>query len=216
MPTDHIVHTLIVTALLWYSFEGFGNDKPDIIRNKCQRIHGSYINTSIPTVIIHDMTDLIRNFRSGIRHSRRHQTGIIGLDLVIQVIRMRVIQPMTGSRRHDTLQNIIPCSLVGMPQHISGFCKCHRKRIDRCIQSQTVEDIHKGQVHIDIIIQTGIVLIPPFDIAVRPGNRDIILYHRPVITKLRRSSVRTTDRLSGPSSFDFIHQLLLTDGYFRR
>ena len=205
MPTDHIAHALVVTALFRYCFQGFRYNKSDIVRHEGKRIHSTDIYAAIPSVpIIHDMSDLVGYFGSRIRHSRRHQTGIVRLYLVIQIVCMRIIQPMPGSGRHDSLQNIITGRLVRMPERIAGCCKSHCKRIDRSIQPQAVEDIDKRQVHINIVIQPGRVLIPPLDIPIRPGNRDILLDHRPVIPELCRSAIGTTDRLSGPTAFYLI------------
>ena len=190
---------------MWNCFQSLSYNILYIIGNKSQCIHSPHINTTIPTIaIIHNMTYFIRNFRCCIGHAGAHQTCVISFYLIVNIISMGIILPMTGFGRHNTIQNIVTRSLIGMPQHITCIGKSHSKRIDRSIQSQTVKYIHKGQIHINIIIQTRFIFIIPFNIPIRPIDRNIILYHCPRISELCRTTIRATYCLTSPSSFNLI------------
>src|SRR5690606_1768222 len=117
-----------------------------------QGIHGGHIYAAIPPVpIIHDMSDLITNFCSGIDHPWGHQTGKIGLDLKINAVRMKVVLPMTRFGRKYPVQYVVPSRLVGMPQFEIRMGKGISKSLLRCIYTMLFEHLHKGKIHIYII-----------------------------------------------------------------
>ena len=84
------------------AFQRFSDNEFDIAADKCDGVHRAHIDASIPAVaVIHDMTYAIRNFRGSVGHSWRHKAGIVSLDLIIDVIGMRIVLPVTRLGRID-------------------------------------------------------------------------------------------------------------------
>ncbi len=183
------------------------DNKLHIIAHESKGIHVGYIDTSIPSVaIIHYVSYLIGNIRSGDRHARTHESGEIRFYLEINVVGMRVIAPMARFRGHYTLKYIITCSLICMPERITGVGKCCGERIHRSIKAKTVEYVNKRKIHIHIVVKAGGVLIVPLDIMLRPFDRNVIGNHCAGVAEFGRSAIGTSDCLSGPSAFYFIKQ----------
>ena len=124
-PFDDVSHAFVVAALGRDGLEGFLHNERNIVGYKCESIHGSHIDTAVPTVsIVHDMSDFIGVTHGCIDHSRSHDAGIVGLDLEVDVVGMGVIAPVSGCRRHDAVQDVVAGLQIGMPERISGICKC--------------------------------------------------------------------------------------------
>ena len=65
MPLDYIVHTLVEAAVFWNGFQGFLDYYVNVIGNESKRIHGTNVDSTIPSIaIIHDMTDFVWYFGS--------------------------------------------------------------------------------------------------------------------------------------------------------
>lgn len=57
---DYIVHTLVEAAVFWNGFQGFLDYYVNVIGNESKRIHGTNVDSTIPSIaIIHDMTDFV-------------------------------------------------------------------------------------------------------------------------------------------------------------
>ncbi len=127
-PLDHICHTFVVFTLGRNGLEGFLDDKGDIVGDESEGIHGSHIHSAVPSIaVVHDMADLVGIFNGAVHHTRGHYTGVVCLDLEVDIICVGIVLPMAGFGGHDALENVIASLKIGMPERIScigeGLCK---------------------------------------------------------------------------------------------
>ena len=118
---------------------------------------------------------------------------------------MRVVFPVTRSRRHNALQNVVAGLQVSVPEMILGVRERIGKVLDLGIQTLAVKDLDEGQVHIDIVIQIRSVVVSVLDIARIPAYV-YVLVDRNGPFKFCRTAVRTSDNLSGPSAKHLVAQ----------
>ena len=119
VPTNHVRHALIILALCRNSLKSLCDNIFNVIRHKSEGIHRSHIDSAVPTVaVVHHVADVIREMNRRIDHSGSHDASIIRLYLEIDVIRMGIILPEAGFRRHDTITDVVARRLVGVPKRI--------------------------------------------------------------------------------------------------
>ena len=161
------------------------------------------------------MADVVRKMSRGVDHSRSHKAGVISLDLEVDIVRMGIVFPETGLRRHDAIADVVPGSLVGVPKGITGGGKSFGKALNRSVKSLFLKNFHKGKIHVDVVVQSGSLVIIPFDPMFRPLDLDVVVNQR-TIDKLSRAAVGAADHLACPATFNLVHQLFLGDSDFRR
>ena len=87
---------------------------------------------------------------------------------------MGIVLPVAGFGRHYALKDIIACLEIGVPEGIprigEGFCEGFHWGI----QTLLVEDLDKGKVHVDIVIKTRRMIVPPFYQMLVPVDRIIV------------------------------------------
>ena len=93
-----------------------------------------------------------------------------------------------------------------MPQHITCMGKRICKRINRCIQSIFFKHIYKSEVHIQIIIQAGIIEHIFFHQAIIPNQWLVIADKCSLETEFIRAAKCNANGLPGPATFNFIFQ----------
>jgi hypothetical protein len=116
VPADDVPHGSGESRFRGNRFQGFGGDELDVVRDEGQSIHGRDVDAAIPAVAVgHDMPDLVADFGGGVRNSGRHQSGEIRFDLKVDVVGVRILEPMAGFGRKKTVEDIIAGHLVGVP-----------------------------------------------------------------------------------------------------
>ena len=153
------------------------------------------------------MTDAVADLRGRVGHAGRHQPGEIGLDLIVDIVGMGVVEPMPGIL--DALDNVVACDLVCMPQLIIGMGEGRGKRIDRSLEPFAFEHLDECKIHVDVVVNPRALLHQVAHISLVPGERLVILDIGPVIQELCLAAVGYAQRLSGPSALDLVQQALL-------
>ena len=106
------------------------------------------------------------------------------------------------------MQNIVASRLVGVPQWVACVGKCLGQRFYWGVDALALEHLDKRQVHIDVVIQSNRVGHRIANIVhIAPRNVVVVAHRSAQITELRRSAISHTYGLTGPTAFDFIHQL---------
>ena len=214
VPLNHIGNATIEIALLRNCKQSFVDNASNVGIHESQRIHCPHKHASIPAVaIVHDVSYAVRYLRCRVWHCRAHQSGIIGFNLVVDIVGMRVVDPMARLRRHYTAQNVVSGSLVGVPQRIWCIGKSHGKRIGRSIDAQPVDDIDKSEVHIHIVVQTRRIVEPPFNCPIVPLQRNTVGNHLAAPAEFSWTAVGTAYGLSGPSTLYFVAKDIDADCY---
>ena len=96
MPFDYVRHALVVLAFGRDRLESLRNNVFNVIGDEGQGIHGRDIDTSVPAVtVVHHVADLISVVNGRIGHSRSHYSGVVSLDLEVDVVRMGIVHPET-------------------------------------------------------------------------------------------------------------------------
>ena len=203
VPLQHIADAGIKLALLGNKRQSLANNALYIVLHKGKTIHRTHKNTTIPTItIVNHVADTVTNGSSLIGHTRSHQTGEICLNLKVYAICMG----MARKFRTDTVANIITPQHIGMPQGIFGIGKSPGKLFKRSVKSYTVENIYKGEIHINVVIQTGNMVKIIFQMTIGIFNHPAIGNHHSAITKLRGASKGTAYRLAGPATLNLVEQ----------
>src|SRR5437868_2692017 len=117
---------------------------------------------------------------------------------------MRVVLPCAALRCFYSIEYIIPACLVCMPKHITCMCKGVCKRINRCTKTIVFKYIYKGEVHVQVIIQTGVVQHVVTHQAIVPHQWLIVTNECALVPELIRTAKRDADGLSCPAAFYFI------------
>ena len=76
----------------------------------------------------------------------------ISLDLEIDIVGVGIILPVARFRRLDAVEQVVAGCLVGMPQRISCMREGVCEGVHRGIQSQAVENLHEGGIHVYVVI----------------------------------------------------------------
>ena len=113
------------------------------------------------------------------------------------------------------MQDIVTRGHVGMPERITGISERIGKGVYRRIQTHSVKDIDKSQVHIDVVIKAGRMVIVVLDAVLFPSNRDVAINGGGVL-ELGRSAVGAADDLTRPSTLYLVHKDILGEGDLRR
>ncbi len=214
VPSNHVPHTLRERALGGNDLKRLFDNVVDIVRHERQRVHGRDVYPAVPPVaVVHDMTDRIAYVRGGVHHARTHEPGKVRLDLKVDIFRTRVVQPMARRRRFHAVQHIVPSLLIREPQVVLSLGERVGERLSRRIQPFVFKHLHKREVHIDVIVRAGILLVRLLEIPVVPGNNLIILDQRTVVLKLDGGAERDADRLCHPRPFYLVLKNLPGDSY---
>ena len=205
MELADIVHTLPKTALLGDSLKSRIQNIGRIAKHKCRRIKPGNKCAPIETVAaIHYVPDFISNIKRLIHHSRGHHTDKICFNLKVKVIRMRIVQPVSGHRRHHSLTDIIASCLVCVGEVIIGIGKLHRKFGSRAVQPVLIECLGKSEVIVDVVKQARLAVPPIFHISLTPRNRLRVGDERSLVLELSRSAIDDTDGLACPTTFNSV------------
>jgi hypothetical protein len=179
----------------------------DIVLDKGQRIHGRHVKPAVVSVpVVHDVAHAVADPGRRIDHAGAHQTCEIGLDLEIDVVGMGVVQPVAGLRRSDAVEDVIAGHLVGVPEHVAGLGELLSESPGRRIQPFLLDNLNKGQVHVDVVVKTGHVFEEPRQRIRSPVQRLIVGDKSALKTKLGRTAVGAADGLPGPASLDLVQQ----------
>ena len=210
MPFDYITDAPVETALFGNDLQRLVHDVADIIADEGEGVHGGHIRSAVPSVAIaHYMSDGIGVVNRGVHHSRRHQPGIVRLNLEIYVVAVRIVHPEAAFPGLHPVQKIVTGVLVGMPQKIIGIGKCLCKRFLRCVKSQTLKNIDKCEIHINIVIQPGSAVKEELNPVLRPFDVDVVIYHRPAILELGHAAVGAADCLPSPAALNLVKEHIL-------
>ena len=124
MQCNNVIDYLMEIALLRYDVYSSLYYCLDIIFYESERVHGGDKNTSIPTVtIVHYVANFVANLYRRINHAGGHHAGKICLNLKIDIICGRVIQPMTRFWRSQAVENIVSRNLIREPKAVFSICK---------------------------------------------------------------------------------------------
>ncbi len=209
VPFDDVGHRLVVVALCRDCLEGLVDDEADVVADECEREHRRDVNSTVPAVtVVHHVADAVRIVGCCVDHARCHQTGVVGLDLEVDVVGVRVVVPVAGLRRHHAVEDVVATELVGVPKRVRGVGECIGERLDWSVKAFLLEHFHESEVHVHVVEQARKLVEPPFDHMVVPRNLDFVV-HEPGVLELGRSAVGAADDLSGPASLDLVHENLL-------
>ena len=206
-PADRVRDALVIGTLGRNRFQGFGDDIFDVVRDERQRIHGRHVDAAVPAVAVgHDVADAVAHFGGGIGHTGRHESREVGFDLEIEVVGVRIILPVPAFGRFHSVENIVTRRLIGMPQLVGGIGEGTGHRVDGHVESVLVVNLDEGQIHVDVVVQAGLVVVPPFDIVVGPRDLVLVGNDRPVVLEFGRAPVGAAESLSGPTALDLVQQ----------
>ena len=195
-------------ALSGDCLQRLGNNKFHIVADIGNGVHCTDVDTAVPSVaVVHNVPHPIRDFRGGIGHSRRHYSRIVSLYLIVNIIGVGIVAPMARHRRTYATQNIVTCSLIGVPQIVACMSKSRGKRVGGRVEPQTVEHPHKGKIHINIVVERGHTLhIFSNVVGLAPRNLAAIGNHARTVLKLCGAAVGATEHLSRPCAFYLVHE----------
>ena len=135
------------------------------------------------------MADAVAHFGGRIGHTGRHESREVGFDLEIEVVGVRIVLPVPAFGRFHSVENIVTRRLIGMPQLVGGIGEGTGHRVDGHVESVLVVNLDEGQIHVDVVVQAGLVIVPPFDIVVGPRDLVLVGNDRPVVLEFGRAPV---------------------------
>ena len=212
VPSDDVLHAAAEPAARGNRLQCFADDVVDVVADEGQRVHGSHEDPAIPSVaVVHDVACTVGYLGGGIRHAGRDEPCEVGLYLIVDVVGMRVVGPVARLRRHDAVEDVVAGCLVGMPQRVAGVGEGHGHRVGRCIETQTGHDLEECEVHIQVVIEAGGVVIVPLDAAGIPADGHTVGDAFAPVAELGGAAIGASDELSGPSAANLVEQFVARD-----
>ena len=150
------------------------------------------------------MANGIAVVNSGAGHTWAHQSGVVGFNLEVDVVGMRIVLPVARSRSVDPVEDVVAGALVGMPQLVLCIGEGVREVADGCIKTLLLEHVDKGEVHIQVIVQPGECIVVILDAAVVPYYLGVIGYNPAVVLELGGATKGAANGLSGPSTLNLV------------
>ena len=96
MEFAHIVYALIEGALLRNALKRYVHDFHRVVADEGGRIEGGNEGSSIETVAaVHYVSYLICNLKGLRHHARSHKPDKVSLNLEVQIVCVRVVEPMS-------------------------------------------------------------------------------------------------------------------------
>ena len=209
----HIVYALPECALGRYAFERTVKYTGGIRLHERGAVQAGHEGAAVEAVTaVHDMAHAAGDVQRLRDHARGHQADEVGLDLEVQVVGVRVVQPVAGFGRHDALADVVAPRLIRVCEVIIGIGEAQRKVFARAVQSELVERFREGEVVVDVVEQAGLLVPPVFDITFAPRNGLRVRNQGSLMLELGGRSVDHAYGLAGPAALDFVHQDILGQG----
>ena len=216
VPGDHVGDALMESTLNGDDIQRPSNNLRDVIEQESITVHDRYEDAPVVAVArIHDVPHPVAKPDGTVRHPGVHDPGKISLDLEIDIICVRIVGPMAGRRRHQAIQHIVAPLLIGMPQPVSGMGIGLRKSRGRSIKPLLLQHFNEGEIHVDIVVQTGNVGHPVLHHSVRPDNVHRIGNNASVKAEFRRAAVGNPYGLGSPGPPDLVFQFLAPEQVMR-
>ena len=204
VPADNIGHGRMVAGSFGDDLQGLVDDKVDIVAYEGKGVHGRHVNAAVPAIsVVHHVADLVAVVCGGIDHAGGHDACVVGLDLEVDVIGVRIVQPVARFRRHDAGEDVVTGLAVGMPKRIGRVGEGLGKGFDGGVQAFLGEYFYEGQVHVHIVVQAREAVVPAFDAVFRPGNVDFLVDGGSIL-EFGGATVGAADDLAGPGAFDLV------------
>ena len=188
-------------------FQGLGDDGGDIIADISQAIHCADEDSAVPAVaIVHDMADAVAQLRRAVHAAGAEHADEVGLDLEVDVVGVGVEFPVSAFRSATSVEDVVAGRLICVPQLVIGISECLGIFLHGGVQTVFKHGFHEGEVHVDVVVQAGILDVGVVDIVVVPGNGDILVDDAALVLELRGASVGAADGLAVPAAADLVHE----------
>ena len=79
---------------------------------------------------------------------------------------------------------------------------------------QAVQDIEEGQVHVDVIVESRLVVKEILHLMVAPEDGDAVSDGLPLIAELCGAAISATNGLSCPAALNLVHQFAFAHRVF--
>ena len=183
------------------------HDGRNVVADIGQGVHGADIDAAVPAVaIVHDVTDAVAELRDAVDVAGIEHADKVGLDLEIDVIRVGIVLPVAALGRSAAVEDIVTGRLVGVPEFVvgmgEGFGVCLLGGVDALPE----HDFQESEVHVNVVVQTGILHIGIIDVVVVPGDGNLVHDQAALVLELGRTAVGAADRLAVPAALDLVHQ----------
>ena len=213
METDHVLYAVAELAATGNGFKSFLHKSRDVVADICKGVECRNINPSVIAVtIVHYMSYTVASECCAVRHSRPEHTYEIGFNLEIYVVRVGIVHPMSGFGRIDSVEDIVTCSLVRVPEFVICICETVGINVHRGVDAILRHHFEEGQVHIDIVIKSRVRDEGFIDIILAPRNGLLILHQTSLEFELCRTAVGASYGLGEPASAHLVFQDLAGQG----
>ena len=214
VPHAHVVEALPEGALLRNGLQGHVHDAGRVILHESGTIQAGNESSAIETVsAVHDMTYTRGDIQGFRNHARSHQAHEIGLDLEVQVVGVRIVDPVAGCGRHDALAHIVPACLIGVGQVVRCVGKTQGQLLGRGVQPQLFEGFGKGEVVVNVVKQAGFAVPPVLHIAFSPADGNLFGDDGAAELEFRGGAIHHADGLTSPAAHNLVHKGILGQGH---
>ena len=214
MQDADVVDALPEGALAGYALQCHVNYLGRVVFDERGAVQAGYEGSAVKAVTaVHDVTHAVCNVKRLGNHARGHKTDEIGLDLEVQVVGVRVVEPVAGLRRHDALADVVPAGLIGMGKMVGRVCKPHGQFFRRRVKPQLPKSFGEGEVVVNVVKEAGLAEPPVLDVAFSPGDGHIVRDQRSAELEFRGSTVNHAYCLAGPAAHYLVHERILREGY---
>ena len=126
---------------------------------------------------------------------------------------MRIIFPIAGFGSTASVQDVVARSLVGMPEFVRSIGEAVCEFRCRSLDSEFCHNLEESEVHIDIVVKTGIFHKSFTDVIVAPENGLGILDQATLEFEFGRASVCAADGLCEPAAANPVHHFIFAHAY---
>jgi len=197
---DHVPDDFGIVAFRRNGKQRFFDDLRDVIFKKGFGIKGGHEGSAIHSIaVIHDMSGFIGQLVSGDRHSRAHESDVVGFDLEVDIIGMEVIIGVSRPGREDAVEKVLPGLHIGVPEGVACLGEEFLGFLCRGVRAIAVHGHQEGELDIDVILPEG-----AFDVAGNPV--DGIFIGLSLGPEFGWGAIGHPDHFACPASGDFVLQ----------
>ena len=212
VETAHLVDALIEGALVRDGLERHVEHLGRVVAYEGRGVEPRHEGAAVEAVAaVHDVAHARGDVERLGHQPGGHQSDEVGLNLEVEVVGVGVVDPVARGRRHDAVADVVASRLVGVCQMVLGKGEAARQRLGRAVEPLLLEGLDEGQVVVDVVEKSRLLVPPVLDVVLRPGDGLVVLNGRTGELEFGRGAEDDADGLAGPAAANLVVELLLRE-----
>ena len=152
--------------------------------------------TSVESVaVVHDAPKLLAELHRAPRHAGDEDSGEVGFDLVVDVVRRPMVLRMRRRWRGDAASQVVARVRIRAPKTVARICEVYSRLADANIDAARIERVDESHLDVEVVLAERLV----YKLGL-PDRQLIPVKELAVLPKLGWPSVCDADGLANPSA----------------